>query len=249
MVVVRAFCIFCVLNAVVVTGLVWVVFDPAQLWPAAALALLVFLISYYLISKENQAALTREASEKKPQAAVAPVADDRPALGPSDAAVVVIEFSDPFCPACREAHQTGQAVKKAYEDRIRWVFMDFPLEMHKGAKKAAQAAHCAEDQGKFWQYQEMLYGANDEPDVEQLKSFADSLGLDRRQFDACLDSDAHLQQIEKDIQAGRKAGVSATPTFIINGEMESGALDLDEFKQKIDLALESAAPSSADSSG
>jgi protein-disulfide isomerase len=249
MVVMGAFCIFCVLNAAVVAGLVWVVFDPALAWPAAAVALLVFIVSYYLIAKENQASLSREASEKDPAGAVATVADDRPALGPSNAATVVIEFSDPFCPACRKAHQTGQAVKKAYRNRIRWIFMDFPLEMHKGAKKAAQAAHCAEAQGKFWEYQEMLYSADGEPDVDQLKSYADALGLERRQFDACLDSDAYRRQIEKDIQTGRSAGITATPTFIIGGEMISGALTLDEFKQKIDAALKSAAASSDDNSG
>jgi protein-disulfide isomerase len=178
---------------------------------------------------------------QKPFLPLTPVEiEGRPALGPADAPVVVVEFSDLFCPACRRAHETVHKIRAAYKDRIRLVFKDFPLERHKGAKLAAEAAHCAEAQGKYWEYQDRVFKAEEKPDRAMLEKYAEQLGLDRSAFEDCLDSGRYRSQVEEDIQAGRNIGMSATPTFIINGKMFSGSLSYDEFKQEIDAALREA---------
>jgi len=178
---------------------------------------------------------------QKPFLPLTPVEiEGRPALGPSDAPVVVVEFSDLFCPACSRAHYTVHKIRDAYKDQIRLVFKDFPLERHKGAKLAAEAAHCAEAQGKFWEYQDMVFKSEEKPDRAMLKRYAERLGLDPTAFEQCLDSGRYRSQVEDDIQAGRHIGMSATPTFVINGKMFSGALSYDEFKQEIDSALREA---------
>jgi protein-disulfide isomerase len=114
---------------------------------------------------------------------------------------------------------------------------DFPLEAHKGAKTAAAAAHCAEEQGKFWQYRDRVFAAGTTPDVEDLKGIAQTLDLDTRQFEQCLASGKYDPQIETDIREGKSAGITATPTFLINGRMISGARSYREFKQEIEQEL------------
>jgi protein-disulfide isomerase len=131
-------------------------------------------------------------------------------------------------------------IRDAYGDRIRWIYKDFPLEMHKGAKKAAMAAHCAEEQGRFWEYQDMVYNSEEEPDADLLKKYASSLGLDGEQFQQCLNNGRYVPQIKEDIQTGKEVGICATPTFIINGKMLTGSLSFEEFKEEIDNQLEAA---------
>ncbi len=85
-------------------------------------------------------------------------------MGPADALVVVVEFSDYLCPGCRKGYEITKTIRDKYRDRIRWVFKDFPLDRHEGADKMAEAAHCANDQGKFWQYQDLLFSSENTPD-------------------------------------------------------------------------------------
>ena len=94
-----------------------------------------------------------------------------PSIGPADAPVLVVEFSDYQCPACRQAHETVLKVREAYADRVKWVFKDFPLRKHKDARIAAEAAHCAAEQGKFWDYQNALYSCPDELTEDRLVQF------------------------------------------------------------------------------
>lgn len=161
-------------------------------------------------------------------------------LGPQDAAVTVVEFSDYLCPACRKAHAVTGKVKENYQDRIRWVFKDFPLRMHKWAREAAEAARCAGEQGRFWEYQELLFGSQDELNPTRLKQYAAELGLKADQFDACLASQKYKSAVESDIEAAHRAGINATPTFVINGVPYSGALSLDKFQELIDAGLQKA---------
>jgi len=376
MAVIRAFCIFCAFNAVVVAGLVWAVFDPARLWAGTTLALVLFIGSKMVLKWENQAEMAPP-SEAHPEDAVAAVdgdiitrgdlerplaqqiyrlerrlyrlkrerleemirerllektadrrgisreelinqvtreADARPAesaqgacredacplptgdgspetsdgeaqeavirrfaetlredhevdvwlrkpvlpkarvpiegrpfWGPADAPVVVVEFSDPFCPACRKAHATTRAVKAAYADRVRWVFKDFPLEKHPGAKLAAAAAHCAGAQGKFGAYQDRLFGAEEAPlDAEALRALAEDLDLDSEAFGQCLEEERYAEQVEEDRANGQAVGIAATPTFIIDGEMITGAQSEAAFTERIEAALEATGDPAAD---
>jgi protein-disulfide isomerase len=164
-----------------------------------------------------------------------------PFLGPADASVTVVEFSDYLCPACRTAHETVKGVKEAYQGKIRWVFKDFPLDRHPGAKEMAEAARCAGEQGKFWEFQDLLFAAKEKPALNELKEFANQLGLDAGRLAQCIESGKFRSEVEKDIQSAKDAGVDSTPTFIVNGRLRTGAPSLEDFKELIDEALEKAA--------
>jgi predicted DsbA family dithiol-disulfide isomerase len=168
------------------------------------------------------------------------IVGDSPTLGPGGAHVTIVEFSDYLCPACRKAHETTKKIRAIYAGRIRWVFKDYPLDRHKGAKKLAEAARCAEEQGKFWDFQDQLFAFKKAPTSEQLKTAAKQLGLDVHRFTQCYDDGKYVTRVEQDIEAARQSGVNATPSFIINGRLSPGALSLDDFKQRIDEELKKA---------
>jgi protein-disulfide isomerase len=161
-------------------------------------------------------------------------------VGPADAPVTVVEFSDYQCPACRGAHGVVKQVRDLYKGRIRWVFKDYPLQRHKDARRAAEAARCAGDQGKFWEYQDVLYGSEVELTVEYLTELAGKLGLNSDVFKQCLESGKHKDVVEKDVQESREVGVDRTPMFIINGMLVSGPLTVERFSELIDEELRAA---------
>jgi protein-disulfide isomerase len=165
--------------------------------------------------------------------------ESAPSEGPADAPVTVVEFSDYQCPACRTTHQTVKEVKSLYGNQVRWIFKDFPLKMHKEAFKAAEAAHCAEDQDKFWQYQDLAFTTG-RLYVGNLVEGAGELGLDKDKFQQCLDNDKFKDYVNQSIQDAVQAGIDRTPSFIINGTVMSGGLALDTFKATIDAELKKA---------
>ncbi len=160
-----------------------------------------------------------------------------PTLGPSDASVTVIEFSDYECPSCRQAHDDVKKVREIYQGKIRWVFKDYPLKRHEHAKKAAEASRCAADQKKFWEYQDLLYGSKDPLTADHMKELAKGLGLNQEQFAQCLDTGKHAAAVEKALEEAQAVGVDRTPTFIVNGRMVTGSIGVDRFRQLIDEEL------------
>lgn len=164
-------------------------------------------------------------------------ADDDPSKGGKDAKVTVIEFTDYQCPFCGKVRPTVKQLVADYGDKVRYVLRDYPLEFHPSAKKAAEAAQCAGDQGKYWEYGDILWSNQKSLDVPDLKRYAGELKLDQKKFDACLDDGKYTAEVDKDQADGSKAGVNGTPTFFINGRVLSGALPLDQFKQIIDAEL------------
>ena len=160
-----------------------------------------------------------------------------PSTGPAEASVLVVEFSDYQCPACRQAHETVLKAREAYKDRVKWVFKDFPLRKHKDARRAAEAAHCAAEQNKFWEYQNVLYSSQDDLTDDRLERFAQELGLSREQFSQCLEGGKHKSTVDKDMEDAKRAGVDSTPVFIINGRLMVGGLPLEQFKTIIDEEL------------
>lgn len=170
-----------------------------------------------------------------------------PVLGNKDAKVTMIEFSDFQCPFCKQFFDnTFSQIKKDYIDtgKVKFVFRHFPLPIHPNAPLAANAAECANDQGKFWEMHDKLFEtqdtwaglANDAAKADFI-SYAGDLGLDTTAFDSCLSANQDADKIKKDTDAGTAAGISATPTFVINGEVVVGALPYDSFKQVIDAKL------------
>jgi protein-disulfide isomerase len=167
---------------------------------------------------------------------------DSPVLGPPNAAVTVVEFSDYLCPACRRNHDTAKKIREMYAGKIRWVFKDYPLEQHKGAKKLAEAGHCIEEQSKdkFWDFQDLLFASSEKPDLKELKAYTQKLGLDVDRFTQCFESGKYSAKVEQEIKAARESGVRVTPTFIINGRLKPGILPFENFKQIIDQDLKKA---------
>jgi len=167
-----------------------------------------------------------------------------PWTGGKDAPVTIVEFSDFQCPYCRAAEPTVKAVRDKYGDKVKFVYMDFPLGMHAHAMDAANAAQCANDQDKFWQYHDALFADQSKLDPASLKATAAKAGLDTKKFDACFDSEAKVPGIRAEQAAGSAAGVSATPTFFVNGREIEGAEPLPAFQSTIDDELASANHSS-----
>ncbi len=159
------------------------------------------------------------------------------ALGPADAPVVIVEFSDYQCPVCQRSHQVVRKIREAFRGRIRWIFKDYPLSMHKYAEKAAEAARCAADQGKFWEYQDALFAADGELSPNRLHDYALKLGLDGDRFEQCLERGTYHKQVEQDYAEGKRVGVDGTPSFMINGRLISGYIALDRFKGMINKEL------------
>jgi protein-disulfide isomerase len=163
--------------------------------------------------------------------------DDDPMKGDKNAAVTIIEFTDYQCPFCGRARPTVKQLISDYGNKIHYVLRDFPLDFHPYAKKAAEAADCAGDQGKYWDYSDLLWQNQRALEVSDLKKYAGQLKLDQKKFDTCLDSGQFTAEVSKDQADGLKAGVNGTPTFFINGQMLSGALPIDKFKEVIDEEL------------
>ena len=159
----------------------------------------------------------------------APAAEDNAtrSKGSADAPVTIIEYSDFQCPFCsRWVEQTYPSLLKDYVDsgKVRLEFRDFPLSFHPNADEAAVASNCAAEQDAYWAMHDMLFSGQSNwselPDAKPtFIGYAGDLGLDTAAFEACLSSGKFDETIQQDIAAGQKAGVSGTPSFLINDQL------------------------------
>jgi protein-disulfide isomerase len=163
--------------------------------------------------------------------------DGAPARGSATAPVTIVEFSDFLCPFCKRVQPTLAELERRYGDKLRFVFRDYPIEqLHPGATRAAEAARCAADQGKFWPYHDVLF-AKSPKTPQELKTHALAVGLDVAKLEACLTSGKYADAVQKDVDEGSRLGVTGTPAFFINGRTLSGAQPLEAFAQIIDDEL------------
>lgn len=121
---------------------------------------------------------------------------------------------------------------------MKFVWKDFPLtSIHPQAVKASEAAHCAGDQGNYWEYHDVLFANQRALDVPQLKAYAADLGLNRASFDRCLDSGQHAAKVQEGLQEATKLGLSSTPSIFINGRLVMGAQPYEVFAGIIEEEL------------
>ena len=176
------------------------------------------------------------------------VAADGPSKGPADARITIVEFSDFQCPYCQRSLATIDQVLAKYPSDVRLVYRHLPLDrIHPHARPAAEAAACADEQGRFWEYHDKLFQNNRALAKEDLLRYAGETGLDAQRFQACFDERRFKDKVEADLQAAREVGISGTPAFVVNGVLLSGAQPPEEFYQVIDAAL--AKPPAAEPAG
>jgi protein-disulfide isomerase len=159
-----------------------------------------------------------------------------PYKGPANAPVTLVEFSDFHCPFCKqiEDNNTLTQLLSKYGDQLKLVWIDYPIDqLHPQARKAHEAARCAGDQGKFWEYHKALYTGGPKSG-DQLKTVAQQVALDMASFDACLSSGKYQAAVQKDVDQGKRLSVTGTPTFFVNGRPLIGAQPLDAFARVID---------------
>jgi len=163
-----------------------------------------------------------------------------PAIGPEDAPVTLVEFSDFECPYCKSFAPTLDQVKASYPDQVRIVFLQFPLrEIHPNAQKAAEASLCIHEQGKFWEAHDLFFAEQSALTVPELQEKAGQLGLDMAAFNACFESEKYVDSIEDDLRKGFEAGVNGTPAVFINGRpLPGGAVPFEMVAEIIDEELE-----------
>jgi protein-disulfide isomerase len=165
-------------------------------------------------------------------------ADGAPFKGSANALVSIVEFTDFHCPFCKRVQPTLAALLQKYGDKVKLVFRDFPIApLHPEAPRAHVAARCADEQGKFWAYHDKLFAGPARSTSEQLKAYAQDVGLDMIAFEGCLDSQKQEAAVQRDIEMGSSLGVTGTPTFFINGRPLVGAQPLENFEQVIEDEL------------
>ena len=170
-----------------------------------------------------------------------PIYSYNPTIGPKNAPITIIEFTDFQCPFCRRASDTMDKLMKIYPGKIRLVFRNLPLSsIHKESFSAAKAAMAAHKQGMFWPYHDMLFDNAPKLNKQLYIKLAKILKLDIDKFKADMDSQQIRKEVQEDINIAKKFGINATPIFIINGVMIRGAKPLDFFRKVIDTLLKEA---------
>jgi protein-disulfide isomerase len=162
--------------------------------------------------------------------------DDDPYIGPEDAPVTIVEFSDFFCPHCGSfGLQVLPQIIEEYGDQVRFVYRDFPAL---GGDRPAEAAQCASDQGAFWAFHDALWeNIRRYTSTDDFVTLAESLDLNSEDLRECIESGKYREEWNADYQDARALGVSAVPTFFINGTRFVGAQPFENFKQVIDAEL------------
>jgi predicted DsbA family dithiol-disulfide isomerase len=160
-----------------------------------------------------------------------------PVIGPADAPVTIVEFSDFQCPYCIQAIPEIEAMLKVYPKDVKLVFKQFPLEIHSDAYRAATAALAAQKQGKFWEMHYAMFAHHQNLSMDSILAMAKELQLDTARLQKDMESKEIHDIVAKDLQDGNDAGVEGTPTIFINGQRYNGRIQLSNLRQLVDAEL------------
>jgi protein-disulfide isomerase len=162
-----------------------------------------------------------------------------PVLGAADAPITIVEFSDFECPFCsRFATQTAPALRRQYGERIRWIFVNYPLRsIHPNAYEAALAGECATEQERFWPFYDAMFSGRHGIDADGYVEAAEAVGLEMERFRTCYRNADHADEVALDIKEGEKFYILGTPTFYVNGKRMEGAQPPEAFAAVIDSIL------------
>jgi len=192
-------------------------------------------------AEQLRKAATVQVFLKAPDSPVFEIAiDDRPWKGGASAPVTIVEFTDYECPSCGATQPVLEEVAKEFGDKVKLVVRNFPLAQHTHALKAAEASEAAREQGKYWEYVALLFSNQKALEIDKLKEYASQLGLDRKKFDAALDSGRLSGKVKRDMADGEKIGVDSTPSVFINGK-RARERTRDAMKAAIEAALKEGA--------
>lgn len=162
--------------------------------------------------------------------------DNTPVRGSATAPLLLVEYADYECPYCQQIQPDLTKLEAEYKGKLAFAYKDVPLPMHSRAQKAAEAAHCAGVQNKYWDYHDLLL-ATKELEIPQLKTKARQLGLDGKAFDACLESGEQAGLIRAQLGEAQALGIQGTPSFFLNGRFYSGSLPIEKLREAVEEEL------------
>jgi protein-disulfide isomerase len=167
-----------------------------------------------------------------------PVDEDRDHIqGPADASVTLVEYGDYECPYCGAAYPIVKELQARMGDRLRFVFRNFPITTsHPHAEQAAEAAEAAAAQGRFWEMHDLLYENQRLLRDQDLRAYAEQLGVDVERFDKDLAEHVHAPRVREDFMSGVRSGVNGTPSFYVNGTRHDDSYDLDTLLAALERA-------------
>lgn len=210
-----------------------------SVWYLPAAFLLGFLSAWLIWGRDSGVQNVADPSDEQPTVRREVQLDGDPSVGPEDAPITIVEFSDFQCPFCVRWHnEVYDDLMAKYDGQIRFVYRDFPLyQIHPEAEPAAIAANCAGEQGKYWEFHGLLFNGGKELNVNTYNSYATNIGLDLGSFSQCLQDEKQRDEVSEDYEYATSLGVRSTPTFFINGLAIVGAQPLEVFVQAIDKEL------------
>jgi protein-disulfide isomerase len=196
----------------------------------------------YLQSLRNQAKISFLLAPPR-----APISlKDTPVRGSANAPVMIVEFADYECPYCQQIQPVVDKLLADYQGKVSLAFKDLPLPSHAHAQKASEAAHCAQVQGKYWEFHDLLFSAR-QFEIPELKDTAKKLKLDVDSFGKCLDSGAQAETVKTQFDESQTLGLPGTPVFFVNGRLinPNGTVSYDTLHQLIEEELAAAQPGKA----
>jgi protein-disulfide isomerase len=189
----------------------------------------------YLESLRSQAKIKVQLAP--PRAAIS--LKDTAVKGPARALVTLVEYADYECPYCQQIVPVVAKLRSEFKDQLAYAFKDLPLPMHANAQKAAEASRCAESQGKYWEYHDLLF-VRKQFEADGLKGLARELKLDGEKFDKCLDSGEKAEAVRLHASEAQSLGLQGTPSFFVNGRAVNGAVSYESLRALIEEELRAA---------